>query len=123
MRSTFFLAAIALFGSTTVNAGGFSSTCTECRLGSSNTRYGCLCGDGKGNEIYSLVDLNDCMVNLGGQLSPRKSGGFGGSCKADGQNDEYTPCWDCGNGSGTDKACPDLNSFISNHDGTISCDV
>jgi hypothetical protein len=109
MRASFVLAAATLISS--VYAGGFSSSCTSCRLGSSNTLYGCLCTNNAGKEIYNIVDLNECMVNLSGQLSPRAHGGFGASCKADGQNDQYTPCWTCSGGS-SDKSCPDLSMFF-----------
>jgi hypothetical protein len=111
MRASFVLAAATLLSS--VYAGGFSSSCNSCRLGSSDTRYGCLCTNNAGKEIYNIVDLNECMVNVNGQLSARANGGFGGSCTPDGQNDQYTPCWTCGNGSGTDQSCPDLSMFLS----------
>lgn len=105
------LLAVATTLLTAVSAGGFSSSCTSCRLGSSNTLYGCLCTNNAGKEIYNIVDLNECMVNVDGQLSARAHGGFGPSCTPDGQNDQYTPCWTCGNGSGTDQSCPDLSKL------------
>ncbi|CRG83404.1 hypothetical protein PISL3812_00755 [Talaromyces islandicus] len=107
----------------TASAGGFSKSCTSCRLGSSNTLYGCLCTNDAGKEIYNIVDLNKCMVNVNGQLIARANGDFGPSCTADGQNDQYTPCWTCGNGSGTDQSCPTLDDFLSNQNGALVCDV
>lgn len=136
MRASLILAAAS---AVSVYAGGFSSSCTSCRLGSSNTLYGCLCTNDAGKEIYNIVDLDSCMVNSNGQLTAQANGGFGPSCTPDGQNDQYTPCWTCGNGSGTDQSCPSLSifpfplfslvcadekdDFLSNQNGVLGCDV
>ncbi|KAF9259174.1 hypothetical protein L218DRAFT_675464 [Marasmius fiardii PR-910] len=106
-------------------AGAYQSSCWDCELGGSlNNLLGCFCSASSGS-YYSILDLNTCLANDGGQIGPRHDGEFAYTCSRDGDLGDGVsdPCWSCGDGvGGYQRSCPCLDCWISNRDGTLTCD-
>ncbi|CDM36548.1 hypothetical protein PROQFM164_S05g000381 [Penicillium roqueforti FM164] len=74
----------SLFLNVVIARAGLSPVRTVCEFdwslcqASNNGEMTCFCDSDKQNQ--STIDLNDCFVNLDGDLSPRQNGGFMDSC-------------------------------------------
>ncbi|KAM7208231.1 Cyanovirin-N [Naviculisporaceae sp. PSN 640] len=101
----------------------FINSCKNCVAAAD--WVGCYCRTANGNDVWTQLDLDNCLVNNRGKLEWRRNGGFSSTC-----SDVYWmppsrisvgACMD-GSGSYTYNSI-DLNERVHNYNGVLGCDV
>ncbi|KAL3488560.1 Cyanovirin-N [Aspergillus germanicus] len=106
-------------------AADYLSTCTDCRLASTEPpNLSCECQSLDDGDRSTMINLNTCIINAGGILRQQRRGNFAGSCK----NITYSDNGDlkalCRNGVKDDSdnwITINLNDVLSNFDGNLGC--
>ncbi|KAL2758837.1 hypothetical protein ACRALDRAFT_1075248 [Sodiomyces alcalophilus JCM 7366] len=124
ISSLLFLMSLAV---ASVDAGGYTRSCDSCTTrnsGRSNASpiLECCCGNGAGSCHRTSLDLNRCIANARGVMSPRNNGNLGGSCHWYRYLDGYRLEARCGDGSGGHRFTDvNLDAIITNRLGRLEC--
>ncbi|KAH7910391.1 Cyanovirin-N [Hygrophoropsis aurantiaca] len=112
---------LLLFAVPNVAATDFSASCSDWYMDGTVLYASCNAADGVATN--TAVDLTDCLTNTNGSLACAAVGDYSDSCTdcAIESGTSYLLC-DCQNGSGGDPASIlDLNSCLSNNNGSLAC--
>jgi len=121
--STLALAAIARSAPTqaTTQDKAFDS----CRdISSDRAVLTATCDDGDGGFRRTTINLNDCFTNDNGVVRPVRGGNFASSCTAVIDPGDHSLSGMCAQRSGSvNWYSIDLNRFLTNREGILTCDV